>query len=272
MDPYLEEPSLWGGAHTRLMTAIADDLAERLAPHFIVGLEERVYVVGDDEARRPVVPDVYLATRAGPSPGGGATAPATPPTLVRPLQPVERRERHVEVRDPASRRVLATIEVLSPVNKAPGDVGRERSLGKWSALMAADVNWIGIDVLRAGQRPPEVAGRGDYDALLWRGRAAEAFEVWDADLRDRLPTIVVPLRTPIAETTLDLQALVAGIYRRGRYADSLDDDRPPPPRLRPADAAWAEERIRAWRAARMSRGTGVSGGPPIAWSAPPNRP
>ncbi len=87
MDPYLEERSLWGGVQTRLMTAIADDLAERLAPHFFVGLEERVYVVGDGQAR--------------------------------PLQPVERRERYVEVRDPASRRVITTIEVLSPVNKAP---------------------------------------------------------------------------------------------------------------------------------------------------------
>jgi hypothetical protein len=102
--------------------------------------------------------------------------------------------------------------------------------------MAVEVNWIEIDLLRAGQRPPEVAGRGDEYALLWRGRAAEAFEVWDADRRDRLPTIVVPPRPPIAETTLDLQALVAGIYRRGRYADSLDDDRPPPPGRRSASA------------------------------------
>ncbi len=176
MDPYLEEPSLWGGVHTRLMTAIADDLADRLAPHFFVGLEERVYVVGDGDARRPVVPDVYLASRASP-PGTGATTTATPPTLVRPLQPVERRERYVEVRDPASRRVITTIEVLSPVNKTPGAEGRERFLGKRATLMAADVNWIEIDLLRAGQRPPEVAGQSDYYALLWRGRAAEAFEV-----------------------------------------------------------------------------------------------
>ena len=218
MDPYLEEPSLWGGVQTRLMTAIADDLAERLAPHFFVGLEERVSVVGDGEAR--------------------------------PLQPVERRERYVEVRDPASRRVITTIEVLSPVNKTPGDESRERFLGKRATLMAADANWIEIDLLRAGQRPPEVAGQSDYYALLWRGRAAVAFEVWPVDLRDRLPTIIVPLRPPIDETTLDLQTLLAGVYRRGRYADSLDyDQSPPPPRLRPA-AAWAEERIRRWRAAR----------------------
>jgi hypothetical protein len=103
----------------------------------------------------------------------------TLPTFVRPLQSVERRERHVEVRDPASHRELATIEVLSLVNKASGDAGRERFLAKRAAL-------------------------------------------------------------------------VAGVYQRGRYADSLDYDRPPPPpRLRPADEAWAAERIRSWRGARL---------------------
>lgn len=83
MDPYREEPSLWGGVHTRLMTTIADDLAERLAPDYVVGLEERVYCAGDDDTRRPVVPNASLAIRAVSPPDGGGTAVATPPATCR---------------------------------------------------------------------------------------------------------------------------------------------------------------------------------------------
>jgi hypothetical protein len=100
-----------------------------------------------------------------------------------------------------------------------------------------------------------VSGRSDYYALLHRGGVADAFEVWPVDLRDRLPTIAVPLRPPEDDAPLDLQTLLDGVYRRGHYADSLDyAATPPAPRLRPADAAWAEGRVRAWSARRAGAG------------------
>ena len=44
MDPWLEHPAIWPDVHNRLITAIADDLAPRLAPKYFVGVEQRVYL------------------------------------------------------------------------------------------------------------------------------------------------------------------------------------------------------------------------------------
>jgi hypothetical protein len=256
MDPYLEAPALWGGVHTRLITAIGDDLADRLAPRFIVDIETRVYIVTSDEpTRRPIVPDVYVVRGPRDGAGGGAAAVITPPRLVQPLFDLEVRERAVTIRDAANREVVAAIEVLSPFNKTAGSAGREAFLRKRQAVLASPAAWIEVDLLRAGERPAEVSGQSDYYALLHRGGVTDAFEVWPIDLRDRLPTIAVPLRPPEDDAPLDLQALLDGVYRRGHYADSLDyAAAPAPPRLRPADAAWAEGRVREWSARRAGAG------------------
>ncbi len=37
MDPWLENPIIWPGVHNWLITAIADDLAPKLAPRYFVG-------------------------------------------------------------------------------------------------------------------------------------------------------------------------------------------------------------------------------------------
>ena len=63
MDPFLEEPSAGGGFHSRLINSISDDLANRVAPNFLVDIEERVYItMPDDPQRHPIVPDVYVVS------------------------------------------------------------------------------------------------------------------------------------------------------------------------------------------------------------------
>ncbi len=42
MDPFLEEPSLWGSVHTRLMNSISDPLAELVSPDFYVDIQQHV--------------------------------------------------------------------------------------------------------------------------------------------------------------------------------------------------------------------------------------
>src|SRR5215471_10015904 len=49
MDPYLEHPSLWPDVHNRLIAAVADDLSERVAPRYYVGLERRTYLLKADD-------------------------------------------------------------------------------------------------------------------------------------------------------------------------------------------------------------------------------
>ncbi len=124
MDPFLEAPARWSGVHHHLLSAIAESLGDALAPAFIVAIEERVYVATPgDLLRMPwLQPDVFvvgsaLQTQAS-APMGGTSI--TPPLLIEPLEAEEVRERFLEILDVESRVVVATIEVLSPTNKALG--------------------------------------------------------------------------------------------------------------------------------------------------------
>jgi len=255
MDPYLEEASDWPDVHSRLITAISDALAAAVAPAFIVRIEQRVYITSTDETgRQPIVPDLYLVHGAQAEPALAPASGISTPTLVEPVFDLEIRDRYIEIRDARSRAVVATIEVLSPFNKAVGTVGYEQFQRKRRTVLASPVHWIEIDLLRGGERPPEVAGRSDYYVLLNRGGSIGPFAVWYADVRDTLPTVAIPLRPPHQDVPLDLQAVLNGIYERAFYAESVDyTRRTPGPPLRPADEQWAAERIRGWQLSRARR-------------------
>jgi hypothetical protein len=255
MDPYLEEPARWGGVHSRLINSISDLLTRLVSPRFFVEIEEKVYITGEDrDDERWVVPDVYLAARPLVSHPSTVSAPViTEPTLIEPLDYEEVRDRHIEIYDAESRAVVTIVEVLSPFNKAAGAAGRRAFMWKRKTVMASDVHWMEIDLLRAGERPNEVRGQSDYYALLKRGNTTRPYAVWLFDLRDALPTLAVPLRPPFEDVPLELRLALEDVYTRGDYVSKIDYSRlPPPPRLRPADEAWAKERVSAWLAARAT--------------------
>ena len=252
MDPFLEEPSAWGGFHSRLINSISDDLANRVAPNFLVDIEERVYItMPDDPQRHPIVPDVYVVSEPRREYTTATAGAIAAPTLIEPIYPEEIRDRYIEIRDARNRDVVTTIEVLSPFNKAASSPGREAFLRKRKAVTTSKTHWVEIDLLRAGERPPELASKSDYYALLKRGGVPGPYEVWYFDLRDWMPTIAIPLRPPFEDVPLNLQTAFDTVYARGHYAESADYSRmPPAPRLRPADVTWMEERIREWTNAR----------------------
>ena len=169
MDPYLEEPSGWPSVHHRLIAVISDMLADQLAPHFYVSIEERVYIsdIDDPESRQQIAPDIYLVER--PSSGmseGSIAGVITPPTMIEPLPALEVRDRYLEIHDRRSREVLTTIEILSPRNKAVRSKGREQFINKRNAIFSTQTHWIEIDLLRAGERPQEVGVAGKSDCYL----------------------------------------------------------------------------------------------------------
>ena len=245
MDPFLEEPTMWSGVHHRLISSSSDQLAAAVSPNFFVSIEQRVYIVSLDEPgsqRRAIVPDVYLVTGVRDRQPAERQSAITTPTLIEPLHDLEIRDRYINILDTQSREVVTTIEVLSPFNKTPGAPGFEAFRQKRQTIMASRVHWLEIDLLRAGERPLEVAGQSDYYALLKRGGHPVApFEVWFFNLRDTLPTIAVPLRPPFADVPLNLQTVFNDLYTRAYYADSIDYTRDIPlPRLKPADEAWVK--------------------------------
>jgi hypothetical protein len=250
MDPFLEEPARWSSVHTRLINALSDQLAEQIAPHFFVEIEQRVYITTpDDPARRPIIPDVYVTTGQKTGQPLSATAGTiAEPTLIEPIYDLEMRDRYIEILDAQNHEVITTLEILSPFNKRRGTPGHEAFLNKRKTVLASKVHWLEIDLLRAGERPPEVSDRSDYYALLKRGEITGPFAVWFIDLREPLPVIAVPLRPPFADVPLDLQAAFDLIYARAHYADSLDYDRAiPAPPLPPADERWVREQVRQWQ-------------------------
>lgn len=248
MDPFLEEPSEWSSVHTRLINGISDALASALAPNFHVNIEQRVYITSpDDLDRQSIAPDIYVVRGPHETRAVGTAGVITAPTFVEPEYESEIRDRYLEIRDTRSREVVTTIELLSPFNKVADRQGREAFLRKRKTVMSSNVNWIEIDLLRAGKRPSEVEKKSDYYALLKRGSVLGPFEVWYFDLRDRMPTISVPLRPPIEDIPLDLQTVFDGVYARAYYADSIDYTVDiPSPRLRAAAKVWVTEQINQW--------------------------
>lgn len=254
MDPFLERPAKWSSVHTRLINAISDQLAETLAPNFYVEIEERVTLTlaADPTVRQQIEPDVYLVRAPVLAPGQKTVHQITTPTVIEAVYEEEIRQRYLEIRDTFQREVVATIELLSPFNKAPGERGHVDFIKKRRTVMASDVHWIEIDLLRAGTRPAEVAEKSDYYALLKRGGTFGLFEVWYVDLRDRLPTIAVPLRPPFDDAPLDLQAAFDDMYRRAHYAQSIDyTTHVPLPILDPPDQQWVQQKVANWLAAQQ---------------------
>lgn len=251
MDLFLEDSFLWEDFHHRFIAVLDETLTARVRPHFYVAEQTSVYIVDFHASPRPPVkPDVYLVSR-GQVVGGGistvAERPPTEPLVVKARFPDELRQRYIEVRDRRNHTVIAVIELLSPTNKAAGTAGREAFLQKRRDLLASPVHWIEIDLLRAGERPDEVAGQSDYYALLKRAGVNDEFAVWYWDLRDPLPVIAVPLTDDFPDVNVDLQAVFATTYGRF-YAEQLDyQDPPPPPHLQPPDRAWVADRIAARR-------------------------
>jgi len=165
--------------------------------------------------------------------------------------PVEIRAPYLKVIDTVDRRVVTTIEVLSPVNKVVGSSGQRDFLRKRGQILNSSTHWLEIDLLRVGARPPGMPSRGDYDAALHRVGSLNRLDAWFASLREPLPTVAVPLQPPFEDVPLDLQEVVGQVYDRYRYDTVIDySEEPPAPPLHAADAAWGRERVAAWRQAR----------------------
>jgi hypothetical protein len=76
MNPYLEQPSVWEDFHNRFAAYAGESLAAQVRPHFLVKLEDRVFIhepSGDDRRKLLGRPDVALLEGVA----GNSTAVAT---------------------------------------------------------------------------------------------------------------------------------------------------------------------------------------------------
>lgn len=240
MDPYLEAPSIWPDVHTRLMSIIGEQLTPLLAPKYLAELETQVVIDQVDDDPQIVLPDVSV-TRADASGGApSATAVAAPvPVEVRVPMEVPTRLVSVYIRLRETARLVAVIELLSPVNKRRGK-GRAEYIEKRRTFLKSPIHFIEIDLLRSYPRMPfdDPLPAADYIAMVCKAGERPRSSVWPISVRQPLPTIPIPLLPPDLPVPLALTQALRTAYERARYDLRVDYRKPPVPPLSPADATW----------------------------------
>jgi hypothetical protein len=251
MDPYLEDPELWGDVHHGLIAQTQAALNRRLRPKYVARVELRIYLEDDeDPARRKRIPDVRVEVGKKRS-NGHAPAPRffreVPEPIVAEMPLEEIEEAYLAIKHRETSALVTVIEVLSPSNKVENSAGRKSFLEKRSEVMSSDVHWVEIDLLRRGVRIP--SGRSfvdsDYRVFVSRSDIRWRVKYWPISVRQRLPVIGIPLKGNDPDAPLDLGKILSTAYDVAAYDDSVDYTKPPEPPLSPADARWANQMLKS---------------------------
>jgi hypothetical protein len=247
MDPWLEDPDLWPDVHNSLIVSIREALTPMVRPRYFVGVESRTTVLSGVDQDHIYRPDVKIRTadvlRPGQTEGVAVVerAAAEPFHVVMSMPEDEVEETFLTIKELPSRQLVTVVEVLSPTNKKTKRA-REEYLEKRGELMRSGVNFVEIDLLRSGQpMPPQKEGfTSDYRILIFRPRRGREAHLYGFSYKVRIPQIPIPLLPGDAEPSLDLNRVLHTMYERSGYDLTIDYRRPPRPRLRKIDQAWAE--------------------------------
>ena len=253
MDPFIEGWE-WEDFHHDLISVVREALVACVRPRYLVRAEKRVYLEHHPEAERErIQPDVTVLQgerQKGDMPAGavGQEAGRQPVLLTLPM-PEEQRETFLSIRIPESLEVVTVIEVLSPANKRPGADGRREYLTKREEVLRWRTHLVELDLLRGGERMPTVQPfpGGDFCVLVCRGNRRPKAEGYAWRLRDRMPTVPIPLAGKDPDVQLDLQKVFETVYDRSGYDYSLPYRAPVRPPLGDADAAWVQQVLLAAR-------------------------
>ena len=171
-----------------------------------------------------------------------------PVTIDLPVEEIEEvRDLWIKIRHRPDRDLVTAIEILSPTNKLGECYWQYQT--KRRSLIRQNVHLVVLDLLVRGQRLPigHELPAGDFFAFVSRADRRSKCEVYAWSVRHCLPNIRIPLRSPGPDVVLELPAIFALGYDRGRYARALDYAAPLDLPLAAVDRAWAEEHARAAR-------------------------
>ena len=241
MDPYLEAPSIWPDVHTRLMSIVGEQLTPLLVPKYLAELETQIVIDYLDDDPQTVVPDLSVTSPdvSVGVPSAAAVAALAPVQIRVPMEGPTRLV-SVYIRQRESARLVAVIELLSPVNKRRGK-GRGEYLEKRRTFLTSPVHLIEIDLLRSYPRMPfdDPLPPAHYMAMVCKAGERPRSSVWPISVRQPLPTIPIPLLPPDPPVPLDLGQALRTAYERARYDLRVDYRQSPIPPLSLADAVWA---------------------------------
>jgi Protein of unknown function (DUF4058) len=247
MDPYIEGQGWWGFC-TQYIAQIERALAPLLRPRYVTFIEEHLFLVTEDSGQAGRVrPDVVVAERTAPAARreGGAAVLEAPAVRRLPRLEVEHQV-YLEIRRRDNGRVVCVMELLSPINKAPG-IGQQEYLAKRAAVIQSTAHLVELDLLRGGERLPTEPPLppADYYVCISQAELRPDCGVWPVRLGDRLPSIPIPLSAGDAPVHLDLQTAFDVVYDAAAYADKIDYQHGADPPMPPEDADWAEGLLRA---------------------------
>lgn len=244
VDPYLEAQGFWPDLHARFITYWGEALNDVLPDHYEARIDERLNLVELPAERvKRIEPDLAITGR-GSSPGVRAAPagvdiiePVTVPLFIE----EEARETFIEIRRRPERTLVATLELLSPANKE--EPGRRSYLDKRNALLRERVHLVELDLLLGGRRLPLSADypTGNYFALVSHADRRPNCSVYAWTIAQRLPTIPIPLHDPDPDVRIDLAAVFALTFQRGRYGRSIDYTATPTLSLSPTEREWVRQ-------------------------------
>lgn len=250
MDPFLEHPAYWPDFHSRFINYWCEAIADALPPQYEASLSERVYLIEHEpEARKLGYPDIAVTEGAARSPAslasGAAVATLEPVTV--PLGNLEGpTETYIEILHQPDRSLVTALELLSPSNKSYPC--RAAYLEKRRALLYQYVHLVELDLLLDGHRmsmgkplPP-----ADYYYLVSRAEQRPDCQVYYWTLSQVLPKVPVPLRSPDPDLVIDLAAVLATAYERGRFGRRIDYRVALPPTLHGSDPRWLADILSSW--------------------------
>ena len=251
MDPYLEHPDVFPDFHDSFVAYLRERLQPELPQPYYAALGRRAWIEVSERFIGPDV-DVVRPRRGSPKPGGSvavADRPTTEPLVIH-VPHDERIEPLIEIYmgSRSNRRLVTTIEVLSPTNKTPGEHGRDLYFRKQQEILQGKVHLVEIDLLRSGQHTTAVpldrleakCERFDYHVCVHRFDNLEDYFVHPIQLAQPLPRIRIPLLPGDGEVSVDLQDVFQRTYNAGPYHREIDYQRDTlTPPLSAELAAWA---------------------------------
>jgi hypothetical protein len=150
------------------------------------------------------------------------------------------RETYIEILHQPDRSLVTALELLSPANKE--QPGRTEYLAKRMALLYQKVHLVELDLLLGGRPLPmeQPLPTADYYYFLSRSEQRPDCQVYRWTLRERLPTLPVPLRAPDPDVFINLAAVFSTAYDRGRFSHRINYDSGGTGPLKDADKEWIE--------------------------------
>jgi Protein of unknown function (DUF4058) len=245
MNPYLEDRHLWRSVRFPFAVHLSDALNQALPENYWSGFGKRAFRV---DASIKEFPPLWTEKRLHPE--AAAKLPYDAPVEIEAMDDALG-ETYVKVyQHSRPAKLIAVLDILSPINKMPGTPGRRIYLKQQRRRLERDIHLIEIDLLRDGAHTvacplqPRPDDGWDYLVCLHRAGAKNKYSLWPTSLQERLPRIEVPLAGDDQGVVIDLQPVLDRCYESGRYEIRIDYDKECTPPLSPENAKWVDELLR----------------------------